>query len=258
VVTLRADGIRFAYEPGAPVLDGLDLELRERELVVLIGPNGSGKSTLVRLLAGLLAPRGGRIERGAPPRPVALVPQLLRALPGVSVAEFVAGGRYAHLGFWRIATARDRDAVDAALARTGVARWRDRLLHELSGGERQRVLIARALAQDAPLLLADEPTTSLDLDHQLEVMELLGALAREGRAVLAVTHDLNLASQFADRILLLAGGRIAAAGPPRDVLRAEVLAPVYGPRMLVARFPASGLPLVVAERPPAGFDPGSR
>lgn len=262
MVTLRADAVEFGYEPGQRVLAGIDVTLVPGELLAILGPNGSGKSTLLRLLAGLRAPQQGSVTLDgaavaalpahARARAIAVVPQLLRALPGVTVAEFVAGGRYAHLGGWRIATAADRDAVEQALARTDVAAWRTRLLHELSGGERQRVFIARALAQQAAVLLADEPTTSLDLDHQLATMALLGSLARDGHAVLVVTHDLNLASQFADRILLLAAGRIVAAGTPREVLRAEVLVPVYGPGVLVQQFPASGLPLVVAMRQDRG------
>ena len=159
---------------------------------------------------------------------MALVPQYLDRVPEVHVDDFVLGGRYAHLGAWRRHTPEDHAATERAFAACDLEGLRGRLLGTLSGGQRQRTLIARALAQEAPVLLVDEPTNNLDPGHQLAIFELLAALATEGRAVLVVTHDLNLASQFASRLVLLDEGRVAAEGTPRAVLRPEVLDPVYG------------------------------
>jgi iron complex transport system ATP-binding protein len=176
---------------------------------------------------------------------VAVVPQALDGVGAATVEAFVTGGRYAHLGLWGRPRTADRAAVQQALARAEVEEWRGRRLDELSGGQRQRVLVARALAQEAPALLLDEPTAALDPEHQIHLLELVRALARAGSAVAVVTHDLNLTSQFASRVLLLDRGRTAAEGTVEEVLTPEVLEPVYGPRLLFQRFPGSGRPLVV-------------
>jgi iron complex transport system ATP-binding protein len=235
---LEARGVACGYG-GPPVLLGASLALQPGRVTALIGRSASGKSTLLRCLAGLVPLAGGDVRlRGRPiagiprrafARAVALVPQGLPALPEVTVCEFAAGGRYPHLGWWRRPTPDDRAAVERALARTETLGCAQRLLRELSGGERQRVLVARALAQEADCILCDEPTAALDLHHQLEILELLADLsAASSRAVLIATHDLNLASQFADEVALLHAGRIAAHGRPSDVLTRNVLAPVYG------------------------------
>jgi ABC-type cobalamin/Fe3+-siderophores transport system ATPase subunit len=254
VTALSAAGLQFAYERDVRAVQGVDLELGEGELLVVLGPNGSGKSTLLRLLAGLLAPDAGEVRLDGGPlralgpreraRRLAVVPQALAALPELRVEDFVLAGRYARIGRWLGAQRADRQAVRAALEAAEVAELRDRAMTELSGGQRQRVLVARALAQEAPRLLVDEPTAALDLHHQLRVFELLSRLAREGRAVLVVTHDANLASQFATRVLLLDGGVVRAAGPPAQVLRREVLEPVYGPHLHFGTLP-DGKPFVL-------------
>jgi len=246
---LRASGIVFAYEEADPILRGVDLALAPGELVALVGPNGAGKSTLVRVLAGLLRPgRGEVLLRGRPlarirprerARSIALVPQDIR-LPGdVTVERFVEGGRYAHLGFWRAAAANDRAAVTSALASSELSDLRARALGETSTGQKQRALLARAMAQEARLLLVDEPTAALDAHHQIRTFEMLFALVRGGRAALVVTHELNLASQFADRVAVIEAGRIAAEGPPGTVLRPEVLEPIYGPHLVYGELPSS-------------------
>ncbi len=235
---IEARGLVFDYPGPLRALDGADLALRAGEVLVAIGPNGSGKSTLVRCLAGLLAPAAGEVMLDGRPlasfpareraRSIAVVPQYLPALPHLAVESFVLGGRYAHLARWRGPQRQDLDAVRAALADCDAGGLSARLLDELSGGQRQRVLIARALAQEARVVLVDEPTSSLDPEHQVRVFALLSRLARAGRGILVITHDLNLASQFADRVVLLDRGRAVANGEVERVLSRDVLEPVYG------------------------------
>lgn len=246
---LQAKGLAFEYPGPLKALAGADLELREGELLVVLGPNGSGKSTLLRCLAGLEVPLAGSVELMGEPvlatevreraRRVAVVPQYLPGLPGVDVHDFVLGGRYAWLRPWRGPARDDLDAVAAALRSADAAELGARGLDELSGGQRQRVLIARALAQEARVLLVDEPTSSLDPEHQVAVFELLARLAGAERGAVVVTHDLNLASQFADRVVLMHRGRTVAGGTVDEVLRREVLEPVYGEHLHYGRIAAA-------------------
>ena len=238
---LLAVGLEFEYPGPIRAVAGLDLAVDGAELVCLIGPNGCGKSTLLRLCAGLLVPARGRVElEGAsacalPPRErarrVALVPQYLPALPEVRVGDFVLSGRYAQLARWNRVAARDEALVHEALEACDAAEFALRGLGELSGGQRQRVLIARALVQEAPVLLIDEPTSALDPEHQIRVFELLELSRSRGNTVVVATHDLNLAGQFATRLVLMQDGRIVADGGASAVLRPEVLTPVYGPHL---------------------------
>jgi len=252
VSSLRAQGLVFDYPGPLRAVDGIDIAVESGELVAVIGPNGAGKSTLLGLLSGLLDPQAGDVELSGRAlgarsprdraREVAVVPQSLDRTPDVHVREFVLGGRYAHLGAWGRPRTHDREAVQSALDACDVGELGDRLLTQLSGGQRQRVLVARALAQEAPVLLVDEPTSSLDPEHQLAVFELLARQTCEGRAVLVVTHEVNLASQFATRIVLLANARVAAEGDAEAVLRREVLSGVYGDRLAYGRLPVPGDP----------------
>lgn len=262
VTPLSASGLVFDHPGPIRAVDGVDVVLHERELLVVIGPNGSGKSTLLRLLAGLLVAQQGQVTvKGRPlsalstlerAHLLAVVPQSLAALPEVTVERFVLSGRYARIGRWRGPQADDDLAVRDALAAADVDGLGGRHLPDLSGGQRQSALIARALAQKAEILLVDEPTASLDLNHQLEVFALLGRLSEAGRAAIVVTHDLNLASQFADRVALMNAGRVVAVGPPAEVLRQEVLAPVYGTELHYGRMPPpDGRPFVLPWRAPA-------
>jgi iron complex transport system ATP-binding protein len=259
-VVLEGRGLEHSYPtPGDEVraLVGVDLDLGAGDLLCVIGPNGAGKSTLVRVLGGLLVPRRGTVRLrprragGATrelhelvPREraleVAVVPQLPRALSDVRVRTFVAGGCYARLDFWGRLSPEDSRRVERALEAADVAELGDRLLDELSGGQRQRALIARAIAQDARVWLVDEPTTSLDPAHQLRVFQLLAGVAAEGRACLVVTHDLNLASQFSSAIALVDRGRLVELGTPDEVLRPEVLEPVYGRELAYGALPGPG------------------
>ncbi|MEM7308123.1 MAG: ABC transporter ATP-binding protein [Planctomycetota bacterium] len=266
---VQARALSFAYPDGTTAVGGVDLGVAAGELVVLLGPNGSGKSTLLKLLGGLLAPDHGGVSLDGRPlssfrpreraRRVAVVPQDVPPVREIRADAFVAGGRYAHLGFLRDLSARDHEAVRSALQDADAGTLGERLLAELSGGQRQRVLLARALAQEADLLLFDEPTASLDPDHQVRAFARIAGLVERGRGAVVATHDLTLASQFATRVALLVAGRIAAAGAPAAVLRREVLEPVYGPHLWYgAAEEGDGRPIVVPwHRPEGPGDGGS-
>jgi len=216
----------------ADVLRGIDLTVAPGECVGLIGPNGAGKSTLMRAALGLV-PHGGRSALAALPareraRRAAWLPQAREIAWPVSVEVLVSLGRTPHRAPGAPLSAADRDAIEAALARMDLAPFRDRAATELSGGEQARVLIARALAQAADLLLADEPTAGLDPAHELAAMETFAALAAEGKAVIVSLHDLGLAARWCTRLVLLDGGRIVADGLPGEVLTPARLAETYG------------------------------
>lgn len=236
---LEGKGLRFRYDGGSEdVVRGVDLALGAGEVVCVIGPNGAGKSTLLRLLAGLERPAVGEVRLGDEPvrsipakeraRRLALVPQALFALPSLTVEEFVGQGRYSRSRFLRGPSPEDRAAVATALSDADLVGLGERSLDELSGGQRQRALVARALAQEPRVVLVDEPTNSLDPRHQLQVFELIAGMGCLGRAALVVTHDLNLASQFATRVVLIDQGEVRASGSVHEVLRPDVLGAVYG------------------------------
>lgn len=238
---LAARGLRYAYPGDVRALAGVDFAARAGELVFVIGPNGSGKSTMLRVLAGILAPDAGDVRIGGSPlaglapreraRRVALVPQFLPVLPEVLVADFVLSGRYARVARWTALSIEDRAIATRALDDCDAGDLACRGMDELSGGQRQRVLVARAVAQEAAVLLVDEPTNALDPEHQIQVLDLLARLAGAGRAVVVVSHDLNLASQYATRLVLVDEGVVVADGAPERVLAREILEPVYGARL---------------------------
>jgi iron complex transport system ATP-binding protein len=238
VTLLAIDGLS-ARLGGRIVLDGVSLRVAAGECVGLIGPNGAGKSTLMRAALGLLPARGDRrlgdtpldsLDPAERARRAAFLPQEREIGWPITVAALVALGRAPHRARFAPLTAADHAAVAAAMARMDVARLADRPATALSGGERARALIARALAQEAPLLLADEPAAGLDPAHQIALMETFAALATEGQAVLASLHDLGLAARWCDRLVLLDRGRVVAEGPPQGVLTPKHLAAVYGVR----------------------------
>lgn len=243
---LAAHGLSWDAD-GRTILGPLDLEVRAGECLVLVGPNGAGKTTLLRLLTGLLRPRAGdlvwrgrryaELSRRELARRIAYVPQIRPARVPLTVEEVVLLGRYPHLSALQWAPrAADFAAVDEALARVGVDELRRRPVDELSGGERQAVFIAAALAQEAELLVLDEPTIHLDARHQSDLAGLLLRLAGEaGRTVVLATHDLNLASLLGDRLLALAGGRILAAGRPAEILRTDLLERLFRARFEIVR-----------------------
>ncbi len=257
MVPLVVREVHFSYD-GRPVLRGISLSVAEGEVVGLIGPNGAGKSTLIKLIAGLLPAQAGEIEiLGLPlqrwkrkelARVIALVPQGAYIPPTFSVWESIMLGRTPYLSFPGIPRERDLQAVQKAMRWLKVEHLRDNLVGELSGGEQQRVILARALAQEPKILLLDEPTTHLDIHHQVSILRLIRKLAQEERlAVLAVLHDLNLASSFADRIVLLTGGKILATGLPEEVISRENLREAYGSDIAVIPRPDNSRPIVLPD-----------
>ncbi|MGB9776090.1 MAG: ABC transporter ATP-binding protein [Anaerolineae bacterium] len=250
MIPLEVENLTFAYD-GRPVLREVSFRLMPGEVLGLIGPNGAGKSTLLRLVAGFLRPGAGTVRLfGRPPtewppralaRQVAMVPQGAYIPPTFTVWESVMLGRTPYLGFLGVPREADRAAARRALEWVGMADLSERLIGELSGGERQRVLLARALAQEPHCLLLDEPTTHLDIHHQVAVLSLIRRMALEcGIAVLIVLHDLNLAATFTDRLALLVDGALAALGDPKEVLRRERLTAVYGDTVAVFPRPDNG------------------
>ncbi len=257
---LSAAGVAFSYA-GQPVLSGVDLELRPGEMLGVIGPNGSGKSTLLGILCGLLPPAAGEVllhgrelaayQRGEVARLMGIVPQTAELAPGFSVLETVLAGRFAVMGGRVFENAEDLAAARRALEQTGIWPLRHRRAGELSGGECQRLALARALAAQPGILLLDEPTSALDLDHQVRVMGMLErACRRDGLAVCLVSHDLNLAGLFCERLLLLAQGRPLAQGAPGEVLTPRLLAQAYGVEVAVDSEPSRGRPRVTLLAPP--------
>jgi iron complex transport system ATP-binding protein len=252
-VTYR-DGTR---EPRVAVRD-VSFTVAPGELLGLVGPNGSGKTTIIRAATGAVPTLTGRVltagtdaklltqrERA---RRVAVVPQEPQLPPAFTALEVVLMGRTPHLRLLEWEGAGDLDAARRAMIATDAWPLADRPVGELSGGERQRVVVARALAQEAPVLLLDEPTAHLDIGHQVAILELMRALCRqEGRAVMAVAHDLTLAAQFCDRLLLLHQGRMVAQGNPAEVLRTEVLEAIYETAVRVFPHPDTGRPVVAPQ-----------
>ncbi|MCA1981743.1 ABC transporter ATP-binding protein [Nocardioides nematodiphilus] len=239
-----------------PIVTDLSLALPEGQVTVIVGANACGKSTLLRALARLLRPAGGQVlldgrdVHTIPTRQLArrlgLMPQAPIAPEGIVVADLVARGRHPHQGLFGRWSAADDAAVAAALEATGVSDLADRAVDELSGGQRQRVWIAMALAQETSVLLLDEPTTYLDLAHQIEVLDLLARLnAERGTTIAMVLHDLNLAARYADHLVALRAGRMVAAGTPAEVVTEETVEAVFGLPCMVVADPVTGTPLVV-------------
>jgi iron complex transport system ATP-binding protein len=239
---------------GNPVLRGISLEVRPGEVLGLSGPNGAGKSTLLKVLSGRFRPISGEVRVGGTAvrdlsdreraRRMAVMVQGPHLEFPFTVREFVGQGRYPHLGPFRRPGPVDGMAVERALAETGLESLAESRMDRLSGGEAQRAWLARALCQEAGILLLDEPASALDVAHQAAFCGILRRLAGEGRAVVIVLHDLNLAARLCDRLLLLGAGGIVAEGEPESVLRREVLGPVYGGEPLV-RTLEDGFPVVV-------------
>jgi iron complex transport system ATP-binding protein len=239
-------------------LDGVSFEAASGQVTAVAGPNGSGKSTLVRALlrrqplgSGSIRLDGDDIStldsREIAMR-VAVTPQREEAAFPMRVSDYVGLGRYPRLGLWRSAGASDDAAIAQAMERAGIGEFADRNTDMLSGGEWQRVRIARALAQEARALVLDEPTTFLDLAHEMSLFELLHSLAHDGIAVLLVSHQLNLVARFASRIVLLHHGRVMASGSPDAVMQASLLEQIYGWPLVVTRDPAVGSPSLVPLR----------
>ncbi|MGH3729617.1 MAG: ABC transporter ATP-binding protein [Micromonosporaceae bacterium] len=257
---LTAEDVTLAYD-NRVVVRGLDLAIPPGEVTVIVGPNACGKSTLLRGLARLLRPTSGAVLLDGdqlhklPTRQVAqrigVLPQAPLPPDGITVGDLVARGRHPHQSWWRQWSADDEAAVRWAMERTDTAGLAGRVVDELSGGQRQRVWIAVALAQGTPILLLDEPTTFLDIAHQIEVLNLIAALHREqGRTVVAVLHDLNHACRYADHLVCMRDGRIVAAGPPSQIVTADLVRDVFGIDCVLTPCPVTGAPMVVPGQMP--------
>lgn len=263
-VTLGAQSI-CVHLGKTPVLHDVSFSILRGTVTAIIGPNGSGKSTLLRALARLLRPTTGsvlldgtaiaRMSPGQVARQIATLPQSPAIVSGMTVQEVVEQGRYPHTGPLRVLSDRDRAAVERALRLTSTSGFRHRLLESLSGGERQRVWIALALAQEPRILLLDEPTTFLDINHQIQVLDLIAQLNREhALTVVMVLHDLNQASRYAQRLMVMQDGRIVEEGPPGSILRQEILASVFNVRAHILFAPDAKEPLCF---PYSSFPDGS-
>jgi len=251
---LEARKISVNYDEREAVTD-VSLRADAGKLIAVIGPNGAGKSTVLRALNGSVRVNCGEVmlderridsyARRAVARQIAVVAQEADLRFPVTVMEFVLGGRYAWSNTWGWETERDIEIARSVLRETALEDFADRLMNELSGGERQRVILARALATEAKILLLDEPTANLDLAHQATMLTLVRARCDRGdTAAVVVTHDVNLAAEFADEVMLLEKGRTIEVGPPREVLTPELLGRVFDLRVLVDAHPISGAPRI--------------
>lgn len=257
-LTLRGIAHRFPESDWQLALDRLSVTTRT--LLAITGPNGSGKSTLLRIAAGVLKPEKGEVflddipmasmERRTLARHIAFLPQEVTALFDYTVEEIVGMGRYPHTSGFGDWTARDREVVEWCLRETHTFTLRHRPLSHLSGGERKRALLASVLAQEPQILLLDEPTAALDIHHQIRFFSLLRKLREKGMGIAIVTHELNLAALFCDRLLLLQDGMRIAEGRPEEVLGERHLETVYGRDVLLLRHPITGGPLVIPRIPP--------
>ncbi|MFC5758189.1 ABC transporter ATP-binding protein [Rhizobium sp. GCM10022189] len=253
--TLAASGLSAGYGEDE-ILHGLDLAVPPGKITVIVGANACGKSTLLRAMSRLLAPRRGQVLLDGKSihhtasrelaRTLGLLPQSPIAPEGITVADLVSRGRHPHQSLFSRWTRRDDEAVDAALNATRTADLAERPVDELSGGQRQRVWIAMALAQETQVLLLDEPTTFLDISHQVEVLDLLTDLNHErGTTVVMVLHDLNLAARYADHLVAMTDGRVHVSGPPQQVLTEDNVRQVFGLESRIIADPTSGRPIML-------------
>lgn len=251
---LRTESLTLAYDRRV-ISEGLSVAIPDGSFTVIVGPNACGKSTLLRALSRLLRPTAGQVlldgqtissyKAKEAARIVGLLPQSSIAPEGITVVDLVARGRYPHQGLIRQWSAADEAAVESAMASTNIADLRDRHVDELSGGQRQRVWAAMALAQETPILLLDEPTTFLDIAHQIELLDLFADLHEAGNTLIAVLHDLNHAARYATHLIAMKEGRIVAQGPPAEIVTADLVSEVFGLECRVIEDPETGTPMIV-------------
>jgi ABC-type cobalamin/Fe3+-siderophores transport system ATPase subunit len=228
------------------------------KVTALIGPNGCGKSTLLKAFARILTPQSGSLTLDGQPYArlsarelackIAFLPQVLPIPEGVSVRQLVAYGRSPHNSLWGRLSGADRTRVDQALQRMELDTLADRPLSDLSGGQRQRAWLAMILAQDAAIVLLDEPTTYLDISHQVELLDLMRQLSAEGKTVVTVLHDINQACRYADHLAVMQAGRLVTSGTPEEVLNAELVCRVFDVQVQILREPVAGTPMCIVER----------
>ena len=251
---LEARNITVNYD-GRAAIEDVSLQIRAGEIIAVVGPNGAGKSTFLRALNGAVQPSRGEVLLDARPvrsyarrvlaRHIAVVAQEAELHFPITVLEFALGGRYAWANAWGWETEKDVEITRRVLEQTELAGFESRMMNEMSGGERQRAVLARALATEAQIFLLDEPTANLDLAHQATMLRLVRERCDEhARSAVVVTHDVNLAAEFSDRVLLLKDGRSVASGTPHEVLTADLLKQVFDLRVLVDAHPVSGAPRV--------------
>ncbi|MEU6710540.1 ABC transporter ATP-binding protein [Nonomuraea sp. NPDC046802] len=253
---LSGTSLTLAYDQRVVATD-LDVAIPDASFTVIIGPNACGKSTLLRALARMLRPRTGAVHldgsviTSLPSKEVArrlgLLPQSSIVPDGITVADLVARGRYPHQRLMRQWSKADEAAVSEAMRATDVTELAERIVDELSGGQRQRVWLAMALAQETPILLLDEPTTFLDISHQIEVLDLCADLHEAGRTMVAVLHDLNQACRYATHLIVMRAGKIVAEGDPTEIVTADLVRQVFDLRCEIIEDPQTGTPLIVPE-----------
>lgn len=251
---LHADDVTLRYDERT-ISQGLTIAIPDASFTVIVGPNACGKSTLLRALSRLLKPAKGQVILDGqsiatlPPKETArrlgLLPQSSVAPDGITVADLVARGRYPHQSFLRQWSEADEQAVVQAMEATQISALADRQVGELSGGQRQRVWIALVLAQETPILLLDEPTTFLDIAHQIELLDLLAELNRQGRTIVAVLHDLNHACRYASHMIAMRDGAVVAEGKPEEIVSEQLIDTVFGLKSMIIADPVSGTPLIV-------------
>ncbi|WP_116817694.1 Fe(3+) dicitrate ABC transporter ATP-binding protein FecE [Pseudomonas syringae] len=254
---LKAQQLDIGYGATRIVQD-LSFSPPPAQVTALIGPNGCGKSTLLKAFARILTPQAGslsldgtaygQLSANELARKVAFLPQVLPIPEGVSVRQLVAYGRSPHNSLWGRLSGVDQHSVDQALQRMELDTLAERPLSDLSGGQRQRAWLAMILAQDAAIVLLDEPTTYLDISHQVELLDLMRELSAEGKTVITVLHDINQACRYADHLAVMQGGRMVTCGAPSDVLTAELVCQVFDVQVQIMREPVAGTPMCIVER----------
>jgi len=238
------------------IVEGLTITIPTQAITAIIGPNGCGKSTLLKALARILIPEKGKVEVNEVDihsqstkeiaRQIGLLPQNPRSPDGITVSDLIQRGRYPHQGIFRQWSREDEASVNNALSLTGLTNFSDKPIDELSGGQRQRVWIAMLLAQETPIMLLDEPTTHLDIAHQIEVLDLLKELTRQhNRTIVMVLHDINLAVRYADNLIAMRDGKIKNSGEPRNVVTAQMIHDVFSIQAQILQDPVSGSPLCI-------------